>query len=143
MLPKINESPAKKKSINLNKRALSKMNYPSSFTNINNTRTKILSSDSRINNNASKDIIPKSSKIYNISTKNNSTNNTNFNDNLYYYPPHSKNFSYMNNLSSEVELIYGDFNFIKAPSYRQNIFGIKKIIKDKKNSKIKYFNNLF
>ena len=49
----------------------------------------------------------------------------------------------MNNLSSEVELIYGDFNFIKAPSYRQNIFGIKKIIKDKKNSKIKYFNNLF
>ena len=143
MLPKINESPAKKKSINLNKRALSKMNYPSSFTNINNTRTKILSSDSRINNNASKDIIPKSSKIYNISTKNNSTNNTNFNDNLYYYPPHSKNFSYMNSLSSEVELIYGDFNFIKAPSYRQNIFGIKKIIKDKKNSKIKYFNNLF
>ena len=49
----------------------------------------------------------------------------------------------MNNLSSEVELIYGDFNFKKAPTLRQNLSGIKKIINDRKNNKQKYLDNLF
>ena len=143
MFPKINKSQTKKKAINLNKRSHSKIHIPSSLSYNAYNRTKIFSFESPLNNNVSKDIIPKNSKIYNISTKINSTSNTNFNDNLYYYPPHNKNFSYMNNLSSEVELIYGDFNFMKAPSLRQNTSGIKKIIKDKKSSKQKYLDNLF
>ena len=49
----------------------------------------------------------------------------------------------MNNLSSDVELIYGDFNFKKAPTLRQNLSGIKKIINDRKNNKQKYLDNLF
>ena len=136
-------SQTKKKAINLNKRAHSKVNIPSSYSYNTFNQTKILSAESPLNNNLSKDIIPKSSKIYNISTKINSTSNSNFNDNLYYYPPHNKNFSYMNNLSSEVELIYGDFNFMKAPTLRQNLSGIKKIINERKISKQKYLDNLF
>ena len=141
MLPQINISLAKKKAMNLNKRIHSKKIH-SSLSYNTNSRTKIYSSDSPVHNSILKEV-PKSSKIFNISTKNNSTNNSNFNDNLYYYPPHNKNFSYMNNLSSEVELIYGDFNFKKAPTLGENLSGIKKIINDRKSSKKRYLDNLF
>ena len=141
MLPTINVSPTVRKPISLNKRAIKKIYSPSSFTYINSTQSKRQTSESP-HNKLSKNI-SKKSKILNISTKNNTSNNSNFYENLYYYPPHKKTFSYINNLSSEVNLIYSDFNFNKAPSLRQNFSGIKKIIQDKRSDKLKYLDNLF
>ena len=141
MLPTINVSPTVRKPISLNKRAIKKIYSPSSFTYINSTQSKRQTSESP-HNKLSKNI-SKKSKIFNISTKNNTSNNSNFYENLYYYPPHKKTFSYISNLSSEVNLIYSDFNFNKAPSLRQNFSGIKKIIQDKRSDKLKYLDNLF
>ena len=141
MLPTINVSPTVRKPISLNKRAIKKIYSPSSFTYINSTQSKRQTSESPHNKLSKK--MSKKSKIFNISTKNNTSNNSNFYENLYYYPPHKKTFSYINNLSSEVNLIYSDFNFNKAPSLRQNFSGIKKIIQDKRSDKLKYLDNLF
>ena len=141
MLPTINVSPTVRKPISLNKRAINKIYSPSSFTYINSTQSKRQTSESP-HNKLSKNM-SKKSKIFNISTKNNTSNNSNFYENLYYYPPHKKTFSYLSNLSSEVNLIYSDFNFNKAPSLRQNFSGIKKIIQDKRSDKLKYLDNLF
>ena len=89
-------------------------------------------------NNASK-----KSKIMNNSTNNNSTSNSNFYENLYYYPPHNNKYSYANNISSEVCFLYSDFNFNKAPSLKDNLSGIRNLIKNRKKSKIHYLNNIF
>ena len=83
------------------------------------------------------------SKVINNSTNNNSTNNSNFYENLYYYPPHNSKYSYVNNISSEVCLLYSDFNFNKAPSLRQNFSGIRNMIKKRRKNKIQYLNNIF
>ena len=87
------------------------------------------------------------SKIINNSTNNNinisTTNNSNFYENLYYYPPHKNNYSYANDLSSEVGLLYSDFNFNKAPSLKQNVSEIHRMIESRKNYKLRCINNLF
>ena len=87
--------------------------------------------------------LKKNSKTINNPTYDESTNNSNFYENLYYYPPHNKKYSYINNLSSEVCLLYSDFNFNKAPSLRQNISNIRNMIKNRKKNKDKYVNNIF
>ena len=87
------------------------------------------------------------SKIINNSTNNNmnisTNNNSNFYEKLYYYPPHKNNYSYANDLSSEVGLLYSDFNFNKAPSLKQNVSEIKRMIESRKNYKLRCINNLF
>lgn len=87
------------------------------------------------------------SKIINNSTNNNinisTNNNSNFYENLYYYPPHKNNYSYANDLSSEVGLLYSDFNFNKAPSLKQNVSEIHRMIESRKNYKLRCINNLF
>ena len=141
MLPKINVIPTQRKTISLNKRAINKINSTSTLNNFNTSKTKRYTSESPHNQISSN--ISKRSKILNISTKNNTSNNSNFYDNLYFYPPHNKKFSYVSNLSSEVVLLYGDFNFNKAPSLSQNFSGIRKIIQDKRSDKMRYLDNLF
>ena len=141
MLPKINVIPTPRKTISLNKRAINKINSTSTLNNFNTSKTKRYTAESPHNKVSSN--ISKRSRILNISTKNNTSNNSNFNDNLYFYPPHNKKFSYVSNLSSEVVLLYGDFNFNKAPSLSQNFSGIRKIIQDKRSDKMKYLDNLF
>ena len=87
------------------------------------------------------------SKIINNSSNNNinisTNNNSNFYENLYYYPPHKNNYSYANDLSSEVGLLYSDFNFNKAPSLKQNVSEIHRMIESIKNYKLRCINNLF
>jgi len=87
------------------------------------------------------------SKIINNSSNNNinisTNNNSNFYENLYYYPPHKNNYSYANDLSSEVGLLYSDFNFNKAPSLKQNVSEIHRMIESRKNYKLRCINNLF
>lgn len=87
------------------------------------------------------------SKIINNSTNNNNNistnNNSNFYENLYYYPPHKNNYSYANDLSSEVGLLYSEFNFNKAPSLKQNVSEIHKMIENRKNYKLRCINSLF
>ena len=78
-----------------------------------------------------------------INNSTNNNNNSNFYENLYYYPPHKNNYSYANDLSSEVGLLYSDFNFNKAPSLKQNVSEIHKMIENRKNYKLRYINNLF
>ena len=85
----------------------------------------------------------KKSKIMNKSTNNDSTSNSNFFENLYYYPPHNNKYSYANNISSEFCFLYSDFNFNKAPSLKDNLSGIRNLIKNRKKNKIHYLNNLF
>ena len=143
MLPKINVTPTKRKIISLNKRSIrtrNKPNYPSSSNNNISQRKRYTSvpPHDKASNNTSKRL-----KVLSISTKNNTSSNSNFYDNLYYYPPHNKKFSYVNNLSSEVVFLYGDFNFNKAPSLRQNLSGIKKIIKESRTNNRKYLDNIF
>ena len=144
MLPKINVTPTKRKIISLNKRSgitRHSVNYQSSSNNINTTQRKRYTSvtpHEKILNNTSKRF-----KVLNISTKNNTLSNSNFYDNLYYYPPHNKRFSYVNNLSSEVAFLYSDFNFNKAPSLSQNLTELKKIIRKSKINNKNYFDNLF
>ena len=141
MLPKINVTPTQRKTISLKKRSINKIYSQFPINHITSTQSKRHTSESP-HNIISHDT-SKRSKILNISTKNNTTSNSNFNDNLYYYPPHNKKFSYISNLSSEVNLIYGDFNFNKAPSVKQNFSGIKKIIQDRRSKKINFLDNLF
>ena len=85
----------------------------------------------------------KSKIVKNITNHNISTNNSNLYENLYYYPEHNSKYSYSNNISSEVSLLYNDFNFNKAPSLSQNRSAIRNIIKTNKKHKIHYLNNLF
>ena len=141
MFPKINVTPSSNQIISLNKRKIDKINSPFSLNNISSSKSKRYTSESPLNKIS--DNFSKRSKILNISTKNNTSSNSNFYDNLYYYPPHKKNFSYVSNLSSEVVFLYSDFNFNKAPSLRQNFSGIRKIIQDKRSDQIKYLDNLF
>ena len=142
MFPEINMKPKTRRSTSLYGHNL---NSPTTINFTNSTRTNIYSPYSNrikityYNNNN----ISKRSKILNHSTNNNTTNYSNFYENLYYYPPHKKKFSYLSNISSEVVLLYEDFNFNKAPSLVQNFSGIRKIIKTKRNKNIDYLNNLF
>ena len=138
MLPKINVISTLRKSNSLNKGAFNKILSPSLLNYINSTQSKSQTMKSPQNK-----LSENLSKTPNISTKNNTSSNSNFYENLFYYPPHKKTFSYINNLSSKVNFIYGDFNFNQAPSLRQNFSGIRKIIKNKRSSKIKYLDNLF
>ena len=141
MLPKIKMIPTLENPISLNKREIPKINIPFSYNYIDNSHSKRNISKSLINN--ASNSFTKGSKIFNASTKNNSINNSYFKENLYYYPPHYKKFSYMKKLSSQAVLLYDDFNFNKAPSLKKNFYGIHKIMKDKRISKIKYLDNLF
>ena len=141
MLPKINVTSTYRKNIRLTKTKITKLTSPTTIYNINSTQTKGFPTESPKHNASYNQ--SKRSRIFNASTKINTTSTSNFNDNLYYYPPHNRKFSYVDNLSSEVVLLYGDFNFNKAPSLRQNFSGIRKIIKDHKTNKIKYLDNLF
>ena len=140
MFRKIKISPTFRRTIIINKRAISKSNNPSSYNYLNTIQTKRQKTESPLNNKSNNN--SKRSKLFNASTKVNTTN-SNFNDNLYYYPPHKKKFSYLNSLSNEVVLIYEGFNFNKAPSLNRNFSGIRKIIKDNRFNKIKYLDNLF
>ena len=49
----------------------------------------------------------------------------------------------MQNASSEIGSLYGDFNFNKAPSFKQNVSDIRNMIKKRKIHKAKYLDNLF
>ena len=119
---------------------MSKSHNPSSYKNINTIQSKREKTESPLKHHSNN--ISKRPKILNASTKVNTTN-SNFNDNLYYYPPHKKSFSYLNRLSNEVVLIYEGFNFNKAPSLNRNFSGIRKIIKHNRTNTIKYLDNLF
>ena len=151
MLPNIDSKSAIKKNVTIKNVTLSTTNNTKNNTtstycykikttpkqNSSTIRNSETYKNKNINNITSK------SKIMNNSTNNNSTNNSNFYENLYYYPPHNNKYSYASNLSSEVCFIYSDFNFNKAPSLRENLSGIRSIIKNKKKNKIQYLNNLF
>jgi len=110
-----------------------------------NTSTKVIDLNSFLNINSNN--YDQRSKIINNSTNNNNNistnNNSNFYENLYYYPPHKNNYSYANDLSSEVGLLYSDFNFNKAPSLKQNVSEIHKMIENRKNYKLRCINSLF
>ena len=151
MLPNIDTKSAIKKNVTVKNVTLSTTNntknnptstycYKIKTTPKQNSST-IRNSETYKNKNINN--ITSKSKIMNNSTNNNSTNNSNFYENLYYYPPHNNKYSYASNLSSEVCFIYSDFNFNKAPSLRENLSGIRSIIKNKKKNKIQYLNNLF
>ena len=151
MLPNIDSKSAIKKNVTIKNVTLSTTNntknnptstycYKIKTTPKQNSST-IRNSETYKNKNINN--ITSKSKIMNNSTNNNSTNNSNFYENLYYYPPHNNKYSYASNLSSEVCFIYSDFNFNKAPSLRENLSGIRSIIKNKKKNKIQYLNNLF
>ena len=151
MLPNIDTKSAIKKNVTVKNVTLSTTNntknnptstycYKIKTTPKQNSST-IRNSETYKNKNINN--ITSKSKIMNNSTNNNSTNNSNFYENLYYYPPHNNKYSYASNLSSEVCFIYSDFNFNKAPSLRENLSGIRSIIKNRKKNKIQYLNNLF
>ena len=151
MLPNIDTKSAIKKNVTVKNVTLSTTNntknnptstycYKIKTTPKQNSST-IRNSETYKNKNINN--ITSKSKIMNNSTNNNSTNNSNFYENLYYYPPHNNKYSYASNLSSEVCFIYSDFNFNKAPSLRENLSGIRSIIKNKKKNIIQYLNNLF
>ena len=151
MLPNIDSKSAIKKNVTIKNVTLSTTNntknnptstycYKIKTTPKQNSST-IRNSETYKNKNINN--ITSKSKIMNNSTNNNSTNNSNFYENLYYYPPHNNKYSYASNLSSEVCFIYSDFNFNKAPSLRENLSGIRSIIKNRKKNKIQYLNNLF
>ena len=146
MLPNIDPKSALKKTMTISTTNNTKNNPTTTYYNKVKTTSKGNSSTIRqletyknknINNSSNK------SKNMNNSTNNNTTNNSNFYENLYYYPPHNNKYSYANNLSSEVCFIYSDFNFNKAPSLRDNLSGIRNIIKNRKKNNIHYLNNIF
>ena len=143
MLPKIESKPVIKKTMALSTANNTKNNPTSSFNYQMKSATKdnslsLRKADSYNNKNSNN----LSKKIEN-STNNNSTNNSNFYENLYYYPPHNNKYSYANSISSEVCFLYSDFNFNKAPSLKDNLSGIRSLIKNRKKNKIHYLNNLF
>ena len=115
--------------------------YKVKSTPKNNNSFSIQNLDSYKNKNSNN--ASKKSKIMNNSTNINSTSNSNFYENLYYYPPHNNKYSYANNISSEVCFLYSDFNFNKAPSLKDNLSGIRSLIKNRKKTNIHYLNNLF
>jgi hypothetical protein len=110
-----------------------------------NTSAKVIDLNSYLNINSNN--LGQGSKIINNSTNNNNNistnNNSNFYENLYYYPPHKSNYSYANDLSSEIGFLYSDFNFNKAPSLKQNVSEIHRMIENRKNYKLRCINSLF
>ncbi len=147
MLPKINTTNSGIKKIMTISTTNNTKNNPTStfYYKIKSTPKNNSSSNKNLesNKNRNSNNVSKKSKIMNNSTNNNSTNNSNFYENLYYYPPHNSKYSYANNLSSEVYFLYSDFNFNKAPSLRDNLSGIQRLIRNRKKNKIEYLNNIF
>ena len=146
MLPNIDPKSPLKKIMTISTTNNTKNNPTTTYYNKMKTTSKENSSTiKQLETYKNKNIYNSSNKSKNMnnSTNNNSTNNSNFYENLYYYPPHNNKYSYANNLSSEVCLIYSDFNFNKAPSLRDNLSGIRNIIKNRKKNKIHYLNNIF
>ena len=149
--PKITIRNITKNSMTLSTTNLTKNNNPTSSyyykikPTSKNTSAKIIDLNSYLNINPNN--LGQKSKIINNSTNNNNNistnNNSNFYENLYYYPPHKNNYSYANDLSSEVGLLYSDFNFNKAPSLKQNVSEIHRMIENRKNYKLRCINNLF
>ena len=149
--PKITIRNITKNSMTLSTTNLTKNNNPTSSyyykikSTSKNKSVKIIDLNSYLSINSNN--LGHKSKIINNSTNNNNNistnNNSNFYENLYYYPPHKNNYSYANDLSSEVGLLYSDFNFIKAPSLKQNVSEIHKMIENRKNYKMRCINNLF
>ena len=146
MLPSIETKSAIKNTMTLSTTNITKNNPTTSYYNKIKPTSKDYSTTGRnldTYKNKNSNNVSRKSKIMNNSTNNNSTNNSNFYENLYYYPAHNSKYSYVNNISSEVCLLYSDFNFNKAPSLRQNVSDIRKMINKRKRNKIKYLNNLF
>ena len=146
MLPNIDPKSALKKTMTISTTNNTKNNPTTTYYNKVKTTSKGNSSTIRqLETYKNKNInnISNKSKNMNNSTNNNTTNNSNFYENLYYYPPHNSKYSYVNNISSEVCLLYSDFNFNKAPSLRQNFSGIRNMIKKRRKNKIQYLNNIF
>ena len=146
MLPNIDSKSAVKKTMTISTTNNTKNNPTSPYyykikSNSKDNSLSVRKLDGYKNKNSNN--MSKKSKIMNNSTNNNSTNNSNFYENLYYYPPHNSKYSYANNISSEVCFLYSDFNFNKAPSLRDNLSGIRSLIKNRKRNKIHYLNNLF
>ena len=146
MLPNIDSKSAVKKTMTISTTNNTKNNPTSPYyykikSNSKDNSLSVRNLDGYKNKNSNN--MSKKSKIMNNSTNNNSTNNSNFYENLYYYPPHNSKYSYANNISSEVCFLYSDFNFNKAPSLRDNLSGIRSLIKNRKRNKIHYLNNLF
>ena len=158
MLPDIDHLKAKntmrnitKNSMTLSTTNLTKNNNPTSSyyykikSTSKSTSAKVVDLNSYLNINPNN--LGQKSKIINNSTNNNNNistnNNSNFYENLYYYPPHKNNYSYANDISSDVGLLYSDFNFNKAPSLKQNVSEIHRMIENRKNYKLRCINNLF
>ena len=158
MLPDIDQLKAKntmrnitKNSMTLSTTNLTKNNNPTSSyyykikSTSKSTSAKVVDLNSYLNINPNN--LGQKSKIINNSTNNNNNistnNNSNFYENLYYYPPHKNNYSYANDISSDVGLLYSDFNFNKAPSLKQNVSEIHRMIENRKNYKLRCINNLF
>lgn len=107
-------------------------NFPSNYSKINNLRkVKKANSSNQTRNNQL--------LIKNYIRKNYSS----FNDNIYDYPQYKNNFSFFTNISNEVTDLYCDFNFLKAPTLKQNLSQIRKIMQSNKHEKLNYLNNLY